>query len=124
MYEFNPHVGDLPRLAERPEYRHIGFLYELCPVCLSELAHGCVLFIDGDRMSRYLNATVEQFAESLIIYLRHRRSARLGSTTECAKLVEQFRGDMLKVDPTVFSDPENFWAVIVEEMEYELSEDD
>jgi len=31
---------------------------------------------------------------------------------------------MLKVDPTVFSDPENFWAVIVEEMEYELSEDD
>jgi len=124
--EFDPHVGDLPRLPDRPEYRQIGFLYELVPICLNELANGCVFSIDGgpSSMSRYLNASVEQFAECLIVYVCLRRNSRLETTTESTKLEEQFERDMLKVDPTVFHDPDNFWAVIVEEMKYEKSGDD
>jgi hypothetical protein len=77
-FEFDPLVGDPPRLAGRPHLRSIGRMYEFALVCLDEQADGCVISVDPALrdLDRYLNSSVERFAACLILFLQHRLIAR------------------------------------------------
>ena len=61
---------------------------------------------------------------SLIIYLQFRATTTNATEAEFSELEAQFERDLLEVDRTVFSDPDNFWDMIVEDLEYQLSADD
>jgi hypothetical protein len=60
----------------------------------------------------------------LIIYLQFRATTTNATEAEFSELEAQFERDLLEVDRTVFSDPDNFWDMIVEDLEYQLSADD
>lgn len=126
-FQFDPLVGDLPRLAGRPQFRTVGLMSEFVPICLDEQANGSVMSMDTEMLEltkttnpsaldRYINSSVERFAECLILFLRLRRTVRVATEAEFATMLPQFEMDLLKVDPTVFGSPENLWAVIVWEM--------
>jgi hypothetical protein len=117
-FQFHPLVGDPPRLAGRPHLRSIGRMFEPGLVCLDEQADGCVVIADPSL--RYLNSRVDRFAACLILYLQHRAIGRRSRPAEYEELDARFERDLLNVDPTVFNDPENFWAVIVWEMKQGL----
>jgi SUKH-4 immunity protein len=117
-FQFDPLVGDPPKLVGRPHLRSIGLMYESALVCLDEQADGCVINVDPELrdLDRYINSSVDRFAASLILYLQHRSTGQRSTPAEYEDLVARLEGDSLNVDPTVFHDPENFWAVIVWEM--------
>ena len=117
-FQFHPLVGDPPRLAGRPHLRSIGHMYESALVCLDEQADGCVMIVDPSL--RYLNSRVDRFAACLILYLQHRAIAQRSRPAEYEELHARFERDLLNVDPTVFNDRENVWAVIVWEMKQGL----
>jgi hypothetical protein len=118
-FQFHPLVGDPPRLAGRPHLRSIGRMFEAALVCLDEQADGHVILVDPSL--RYLNSRVDRFAACLILYLQLRAIAQRSRPTEIPKeFAARFERDLLNVDPTIFSDPENFWAVIVWEMKQGL----
>ena len=126
-FQFDPLVGDPPKLAGRPQYRTIGLMSEFTPICLDEQANGSVMSMDTEMLElakhinpsaldRYINSNVERFAECLILFVQFRRTMRLVTEAEFSRTVPQFEKDLLEVDPTVFNDPENLWAVLVWEM--------
>jgi len=124
--QFDPLVGSPPRLAGRPQFRTIGLMSEFAPICLDERSDGSVMFMGTEMLELskhinpsadgYINSSVERFAECLILFVQFRRTVRLAKEAEFSKLEKQFERDLLKADPSVFSDPENLWAVTVWEM--------
>jgi hypothetical protein len=102
------------------------------PRWLDERSDGSVMFMGTEMLELskhinpsadgYINSSVERFAECLILFVQFRRTVRLAKEAEFSKLEKQFERDLLKVDPSVFSDPENLWAVTVWEMK-EASDD-
>jgi hypothetical protein len=126
-FQFDPLVGNPPKLSGRPQFRTIGVMSEFIPICLDERLNGCVMSMDTEMLElakhinpsaldRYINSNVERFAECLILFVQLRRTGRLAKDADFSKLAKQFERDLLKVDPTVFNDPENLWAVTVWEM--------
>jgi len=60
--------------------------------------------------------SVERFGECLAYYEQYRRSAPGLSEPEAVKLVAAAEARMRKADPAAFADPENWWPVIIEQM--------
>jgi hypothetical protein len=117
-FQFDPLVGGPPRLAGRPWFRSISLMYEGHLVCLNEEADGSVVSIDPELqdLGRYINSSVERFAECLVLYLQFRGTGQVATEAEFRELGAQFERDLLKADATVFSNPENFCAVLVWEL--------
>jgi len=126
-FQFDPLVGNPPRLAGRPQFRTIGLMSEFTPICLDPRSDGCVMSMDTEMLElakhinpsaldRHINSNVECFAECLILFVQFRRTARLATEAVFSKLMAGLERDLLKVDPAVFDDPENLWAITVWEM--------
>jgi hypothetical protein len=118
-FQFDPLVGGpLSRVAGRPHLRGIGLMNEFRLVCLDELADGRVIGVDPalQDLDRYLNSSVDRFAAFIILYLQWLSMADRLAPGERAELDAQFERDLTDVDSTVFSDPENYWAIIVWEI--------
>ncbi|WP_033221023.1 SUKH-4 family immunity protein [Kitasatospora phosalacinea] len=84
--------------------------------CTAEGA-GRVWAVDPDNgTGRYLNADLGSYLRCLAL-LAERRAALVGlDPYAAATVVDALQRDLAAVDGTVFDDPENWWAVIVEQL--------
>ncbi|RKE23293.1 SUKH-4 family immunity protein [Streptomyces sp. TLI_171] len=78
---------------------------------------GRIWAVDPDTGSgRYLNSDLASYLRCLAL-LASRHPALRGLTPEAAgAAVDAFQRELAAVDGTVFTDPENWWAVIVEQL--------
>lgn len=120
---FDDETSLLLRLPGKPNYRCIGFDY-VVPVCLDERRNGCVIDAGtefGDR-ERYINACVELFGECLVYYRQYRMRAqaaeRASPEGDLSDLIATTAQLLRRADPTAFEDEENWWPVVIEQMEY------
>ncbi|QKW23371.1 SUKH-4 family immunity protein [Kitasatospora sp. NA04385] len=84
--------------------------------CTAEGA-GRVWAVDPDNgTGRYLNADPNAYLRCLLL-LAERRPALAGLDPRAAgAVVEALQRDLAAVDGSVFGDPENWWAVVVEQL--------
>ncbi|MGW4382285.1 SUKH-4 family immunity protein [Kitasatospora sp. NPDC004531] len=78
---------------------------------------GRIWAVDPDTgTGRYLNTSLAAYLRCLSL-LAARHPALRGLDPQAAGLaVDAFQRELAALDPTVFSDPENWWAVIVEQL--------
>ena len=68
---------------------------------------------------RFVNSAVVQFAECLLAYrtLPRPEQAKSASKQEIAGWLGQIKHQFNCIDPSALRDPDNWWAVIIEELE-------
>jgi hypothetical protein len=73
---------------------------------------------EGQLLSRFVNSSVGQLADCMAEY-ESSIARRLQTSTEAEdrRLVQEFRDKLKAIDPAVFNDSENWWAVILEQQE-------
>ncbi|MFD0573402.1 SUKH-4 family immunity protein [Kitasatospora gansuensis] len=73
--------------------------------------------VDPDNGSgRYLNADLSAYLRCLALLAERRPTLRGLAPQEAATVVEALQRELAALDGTVFEDPENWWAVIVEQL--------
>ncbi len=114
---FDPEANQLPRLPNKSHYRRIGF-DDVVPICLDEQHGGRIVAVEREvgGTERYINSSVECFGECLVYYQQYRTSVRGVTEDEVAKLITTTEERMRKADPTAFGDSNNWWSVILEQM--------
>ena len=114
---FDPEADHLPQLPNKGNYRRIGF-DDFVPICLDEKRSGCVVAVEKDvgGSERFINSSVERFGEFLVLYQEYRKTARAVSEEEIVKAIAGIEEGMRKADPKAFDDPNNYWPVILEQM--------
>jgi hypothetical protein len=114
---FDSEADHLPRLPKKANYRRIGF-DDLVPVCLDEKRGGCVVAVETavGGSKRFINSSVECFGEFLVLYQEHWKAARAVSEEEIVKFISGVEERIRKADPEAFDDPNNYWPVVVEQM--------
>ncbi|MEV6207718.1 SUKH-4 family immunity protein [Kitasatospora sp. NPDC051914] len=78
---------------------------------------GRIWAVDPDNgTGRYLNRDLPAYVRCLALLAAH-RPARVGLDPHAAaEATDAFQQQLAALDPTVFQDPENWWAVVVEQM--------
>jgi hypothetical protein len=114
---FDPEGDRLPRLPDKANYRRIGF-DDSVPICLDEKQDGCVVAVETEvgTSERFINSDVEHFGEFLVLYQEYRNAARAVSEEEIVKIIPGIGERMHKADPKAFDDSNNYWPVIMEQM--------
>ncbi|HET6325673.1 MAG TPA: SUKH-4 family immunity protein [Planctomycetaceae bacterium] len=114
---FDSEADQLPRLPGKPHYRRIGF-DDFVPICLDERRHGAVITaeVENSPPESFVNASVEQFGEFLLLYQQYRLKARTASEEEILLFIPTIEERMRKADADAFSDPNNYWPEIIEQM--------
>lgn len=114
---FDPEADQLPRLPNKTSCRRIGF-DDVVPICLDEERKGCVVAIETDigGTERFVNSSVERLGEFLVLYQEYRKAARTLSEAEILKLIPTIEARMRQIDPKAVDDPNNYWPVIIEQM--------
>jgi hypothetical protein len=110
--------GDqLPPLTNKKHYRRIGF-DDLVPVCLDERRGGAVVAVETEfgGSERFVNSSVERFGEFLMLYQEYRKTARSASEEEIPSIINGIEGQMCRIDPEAFDDSNNYWPLVVEQM--------
>ncbi|MFJ1705056.1 SUKH-4 family immunity protein [Kitasatospora sp. NPDC088346] len=78
---------------------------------------GRVWAVDPENGSgRYLNADVAAYVRALALLAERRPALRGLDPYAAATAVDAFQRELAALDGTVFGDPENWWAVVVEQM--------
>ncbi|KQV13203.1 MULTISPECIES: SUKH-4 family immunity protein [unclassified Kitasatospora] len=81
------------------------------------LGVGRLWAVDPDNGSgRYLNADLSAYLRCLALFAERRPTLGGLSPQDAATVVEALQRDLAALDGTVFEDPENWWAVIVEQL--------
>lgn len=114
---FDPEADHLPQLANKGSCRRIAF-DDFVPICLNEKRDGCVVAIETDvgGSEQFINTSVECFGEFLVLYQEYRKLARAVSEEEIMKIIPGIEERMQRADPKAFDDSNNYWPVIVEQM--------
>lgn len=115
--EFDADSVPLPRLENRANYRRIGFDGSV-PICLDEDHDGCVVAVESEigARERFINASVECFAEFLVLYKQYRSAARTVSEEEVVEVIRGIEQSMRIADADAFHGCDNYWPVIIEQM--------
>jgi hypothetical protein len=115
--QFDNEAEQLPRLPNKKNYRRIGY-DDVVPLCLDEEDSGRIIAVEdviGGR-ERFINSGVDRFAECLVYYQQYRTSVRIAPEEEVPKLVAAAEEHMREADSLAFSDANNWWPVIIEQM--------
>lgn len=123
--EFDLSSDELPTLPEALEedlparfnrYRPIG-VDTATTICLDERDNGRIyaVDIDGNIPTRFMNSSVPQLAEFLLVF---RNGAgvelpQLASEEELEASALALEHEFRRIDPSVFSDEDNWWPLIV-----------
>ena len=107
-----------PPLKDKPHYRRIG-IDDPMPFCLDEEGNGRVIEVT-DKLELFVNSSVELFAECLLLFQQYRNAAYGRPKEEGDQMLEITRARIETADPPALADPNTFWSLIVEQMEYEL----
>jgi hypothetical protein len=90
-------------------------------LCIKE-GTGELVSIDdvGELPFRYINSRIDVFLVFLEIYLTAQQSRKDTTKAEARALAARLRDEFLLLDPPALDNPENWWSVIVEQVEAEL----
>lgn len=71
------------------------------------------------KMVRYMSDTAETLIKQLLYYEKscNNETYRNISDLELPEFLAQFKGELMNMDISAFKNEENFWSVIVEQME-------
>ncbi len=91
-------------------------------LCADTKSRECVLAVDPyqEARTRFVNSTVPKFAEYLLAYRRVKPGpgqAEAASKQEIKGWNDRLKAQFNEIDPVALSDPNNWWAVIVEELD-------
>jgi hypothetical protein len=86
-------------------------------LCVS-LADGTVYSVDPQRElpTRFVNSSIEEFAR----FIEVSENVSIAENTDGEAVARLMREALAKIDPAAFSNPENWWAVVLEQMAYGL----
>ena len=70
----------------------------------------------GELPSRYVNRSVEQFTSTLRLFAGTWKRGPELSEAEASAQAEELRRSLRQVDQSAFADPENWWAVVMEQI--------
>lgn len=118
LLRFDHEADQLPRLPNKDNYCRIGF-DDFVPICLDEKRDGCVIVVETEvgGTERFINSSVERFGEFLVLYEMYRRSPSSISERQLLNvIIPQIEERMRKIDPNAFKNVENYWPVIIEQM--------
>jgi hypothetical protein len=102
----------VPVLGTVPTLRQLSVDYEV-PICLDEGLSGAVVAIESEWSTRFVNGSVERFAECLGFYAEY---ARAVDDASAGALVDEAERRARAADPAAFEDVEHWWPVIIEQM--------
>ena len=72
---------------------------------------------DGSYRTRFVNSSLRQFTASLTVCRdRHARLVGLDDVAAAA-MITAWKHDLAAIDPAALDAPENWWAVIIEQLE-------
>lgn len=103
--------------SEGDHYYRIGSDYGT-EVCVRK-GTGEVVSIDlqGEYLTRFINISLPQFIECLYLVDRERAQFSSLEDDEIDRRVSDMKVDLVRIDPETLQDDENWWAVIMEQME-------
>ena len=108
--------GTLESPHNRPTYRIFGY-DDLAPLCIVEPTGHVVHLEPGGATERYVNASLERFADFLVAYEQYRREVvAMEEEDDIDALIDRVESQMRSVDPSALEGPESFWSVILEQM--------
>jgi hypothetical protein len=107
-----------PPPSNADHYRMIGRGGHAPNLYLDERAGGAVVEIDAERPGspRFVNSSVEALASFLLAFRKSFVREEM-SDEENARYVARMKSDLRLVDGRAFSDPQNWWPLVVEQME-------
>jgi hypothetical protein len=88
-------------------------------LCLN-LDDGCVYSVDpnNELPTRFVNSNVELLAKSLFAHRRYQSAiTKADSEGEQLQAVRILRAELVSLDSKAFNEAENWWAVVLEQME-------
>lgn len=89
-------------------------------MCIDPGRQGAVVSVDpeGKLPTRFVNSSAMQLAEFILLYRESAEAAKdLADDEEVQRLSEDVIRAWRNLDPEAFSDRENWWAVVAEQME-------
>ena len=106
----------LPQIPDGDNFYRIG-TDEGSQLCISK-GDGLVLAIDPNNIhqKRFVNSSLPLFQMFIDEYAKYANEVSSMSEDEAIGLVESVRAKMESWDAPAFFDPENWWAVITEQM--------
>jgi|GEM_PF-2091603 len=87
-------------------------------LCLN-LDDGCIYSVDpkNELPTRFVNSNVELLAQCLLAHRRYQNHlTQTHSEEEQLQAVGNLRAELISVDSNVFKNPENWWAVMFEQI--------
>jgi hypothetical protein len=112
-FELTPQ--ELQRSEHDPRQLVIGY-DDVAAIGLDKQREGCVVSTGPDGKQRFVNSDVHRFGEFLVLYQRYRLAVRNSDDEGAQEVIAKTEQEMRASDPTALSDPECWWAVIVEQM--------
>src|SRR5215470_10524960 len=97
----------------------IGF-DDVVPISIDERGRVIAEEAKVGRGEKYINSSIECFGECLVYYQQYRISVRAASEDEVQRLISVVARSLRNTEPTAFADPNNWWPVIVEQINHGL----
>lgn len=113
---FDLTMEDMRRSLSNSRFLIVGYDDEV-PISLDLQRHGRVVSTEPGLGERFVNTDVTRFAECLVLYQRYRLAVRgLFQEKDVRGLVSETEQAIRISDAAALSDPENWWAVVIEQM--------
>jgi hypothetical protein len=90
------------------------------PLYLDESRRGQVLAVSGDGSERFVNQSVELFGQCLALFENYRRVVRSVPDEQADPIIASTEAELHKADPAAFKNDENWWPLVVEQMNHGL----
>jgi hypothetical protein len=85
---------------------------------LDKQKRGSVISVERGAKERFMNTDIRRFGECLVLYQQYRLAVRtMDGEHKIQNLIAGTENAMRAIDPTAFADPNNWWAVIIEQMQ-------
>ena len=117
---FGPQSDENQQILNPGNFLIIGF-DDFIPICLDVMNSRRIVAVEEEFETdkiRFINSSVELFAESLVYYERYRRLAIKASDKDIMEAISFTKDKLIVIDPLAFTDCESWWPVIIEQMEY------
>lgn len=113
---FDLTFDEMRRSVSDPRYVVVGYDTRF-PYCLDLHSGGRVICTGAVDKEQFVNSDVRRFGECLLLFQKYRMTGRKMDREEAMqRLTIETEQAMRASDPAAFSDPENCWALVVEQM--------
>lgn len=111
----------LPLIPDAPARRLLGRNHGRAAIVIDEECGGCVRWLaDTYAIERYVNASVEQFAASLIEWDKFSATSKSYDDPQTQVAVTALWKRLKEIDTSAIQDPESKWSSTIFEMRIEI----